>query len=131
MASHNNKKDSTMNLRQLSLALCISGLVSLSSQAADKPNFLIIIADDMGYSDLGSFGGEIETPNLDALAGEGVRLTNFQAAPTCSPTRSMLLSGTDSHQAGLGNMGELLQENQKGKPGYIEAVPRLGYMLLG
>lgn len=107
-----------MNLRYLSLALCITGLVSLSCQAAEKPNFLIIVADDLGYSDLGSFGGEIATPNLDALAQEGVRLTNFQAAPTCSPTRSMLLSGTDSHQAGLGNMGELTQDFQKGKPGY-------------
>jgi len=107
-----------MKLRQLSLALCISGLFSLGCQAADKPNFLIILADDLGYSDLGSFGGEIETPNLDALAGEGVRLTNFQAAPTCSPTRSMLFSGTDSHQAGLGNMGELTQDFQKGQPGY-------------
>lgn len=107
-----------MNLRHLSLALCITGLASLACQAAEKPNFLIIIADDLGYSDLGSFGGEIETPNLDALASEGVRLTDFQAAPTCSPTRAMLFSGTDSHQAGLGNMGELLQEDQKGKPGY-------------
>lgn len=107
-----------MNLRHLSLALCITGLASFACQAADKPNFLIIVADDMGYSDLGSFGGEIETPNLDALASEGVRLTNFQAAPTCSPTRAMLLSGTDSHQAGLGNMGELMQDFQKGQPGY-------------
>ncbi len=107
-----------MNLRRLSLALCITALVSLPCQAAEKPNFLIIIADDLGYSDIGSFGGEIDTPNLDALARDGVRLTDFHTAPTCSPTRAMLFSGTDSHQAGLGNMGELLQENQKGKPGY-------------
>ncbi|MGP3789723.1 arylsulfatase [Pseudomonas sp. B392_1p] len=107
-----------MNLKRLSLALCLTGLCSLSLQAAEKPNILIIIADDLGYSDLGSFGGEIDTPNLDALASEGVRLTNFQAAPTCSPTRAMLLSGTDNHLAGLGNMGELLQDYQKGQPGY-------------
>ncbi|MCG4455324.1 sulfatase-like hydrolase/transferase, partial [Pseudomonas sp. MMS21-TM103] len=67
-----------MNLRQLSLAFYITGLASLSCQAAEQPNFLIIIADDLGYSDLGSFGGEIETPNLDALAHKGGRLTNFQ-----------------------------------------------------
>lgn len=109
-----------MKLRQLSLAFCFAGLASLGCQAAEKekPNFLIIIADDLGYSDIGSFGGEISTPNLDELASEGIRLTSFQTAPTCSPTRSMLLSGTDNHQAGLGNMGELLQEDQKGKPGY-------------
>ena len=75
-----------MNLRQLSLAICITGLTSLSCLAAEKPNVLIIIADDLGYSDIGSFGGEIQTPNLDALASEGVRLTSFQTAPTCPPT---------------------------------------------
>lgn len=113
-----NKKDCTMNLRQLSLALCITGLASFACQAAEKPNFLIIIADDLGYSDIGSFGGEIDTPNLDALASDGVRLSAFQAAPTCSPTRAMLFSGADSHQAGIGNMAEVLTEDQKGKPGY-------------
>lgn len=107
-----------MNLRKLSLALLASSAFSLGSQAADKPNVLIIMADDLGYSDIGSFGGEIETPNLDKLADEGRRLTNFHTAPTCSPTRSMLLSGADNHQAGLGNMAELVQDFQKGKPGY-------------
>ncbi|BAN45853.1 arylsulfatase [Metapseudomonas resinovorans] len=107
-----------MNLRRFSLALLASGAFSLGSQAADKPNVLIILADDLGYSDIGSFGGEIETPNIDQLAARGLRLTNFHTAPTCSPTRSMLLSGTDNHQAGLGNMGELMQDFQKGKPGY-------------
>jgi arylsulfatase A-like enzyme len=107
-----------MKLKQLSLALCLAGAFSLNLQAAEKPNVLIIIADDLGYSDIGAFGGEISTPNLDSLANEGVRLTDFQTAPTCSPTRSMLFSGTDNHQAGLGNMGELLQDYQKGQPGY-------------
>ncbi|MEH6577153.1 MAG: arylsulfatase [Amphritea sp.] len=83
-----------------------------------RPNILLIVADDLGYSDIGAFGGEIDTPNLDALADSGVRMTSFHTAPTCSPTRAMLLSGTDSHQAGLGNMAELLQPEQKGKPGY-------------
>ncbi|WP_417543298.1 arylsulfatase [Marinobacter sp.] len=106
-------------LRLLGLAL---GLVTVSmmasASAAEKPNFLLIVADDLGYSDIGAFGGEIETPTLDALADEGIRMTNFHTAPTCSPTRSMLLSGTDSHQAGMGNMAELLTSEQKGKPGY-------------
>ena len=73
---------------------------------AKRPNILLIVADDLGWSDLGSFGGEIHTPNLDNLAFSGLRLTNFYVAPTCSPTRSMLLSGTDNHLAGLGNMEE-------------------------
>jgi arylsulfatase len=87
-------------------------------QAAVRPNILLVVADDMGWSDLGSFGSEIETPNLDALAKRGVKFTDFHTSMSCSPTRSMLLSGTDNHLAGLGNMGELLTDEQKGKPGY-------------
>jgi arylsulfatase len=85
---------------------------------ATKPNILLIIADDMGYSDITCFGGEVQTPNIDALAKSGLRATNFYVAPTCSPTRSMLLSGCDHHVAGLGNMEELAGPTQKGKPGY-------------
>ena len=83
-----------------------------------KPNILLIIADDMGYSDIGPFGGEINTPTLDRLAENGIRLTNFHVLPTCSPTRSVLLSGTDNHIAGLGSMGEIVSSKQKGHPGY-------------
>jgi arylsulfatase len=89
-----------------------------SRQQSKKPNILLIVADDMGYSDIGSYGGEIKTPVLDQLAQQGVRYTDFYVSPTCSVTRSMLLSGTDNHVAGLGNMGELNAPNQVGKPGY-------------
>ena len=82
------------------------------------PNILVIIADDLGYSDIGAFGGEIQTPNLDTLAHDGLRLTNFHTAATCSPTRAMLLSGTDHHPVGLGTMPGHLSSNQAGKPGY-------------
>ncbi|WP_342657294.1 arylsulfatase [Sphingomonas sp. NY01] len=82
------------------------------------PNFLVIVADDLGWSDLGAFGGEIATPNLDALALSGVRFTGFHTAPTCSPTRSMLMSGVDNHEAGLGTMAELLSDATRGRPGY-------------
>jgi arylsulfatase len=84
----------------------------------ERPNILLIVADDAGYTDLGSFGGEIQTPNLDALAAMGVRFTQFAAAPTCSPSRSMLLTGTDNHLTGLGNMAEFMAPNQAGQPGY-------------
>ena len=107
------------------LILIIVALVSHSNHIRSeendqekRPNILLIVADDLGWSDMGSFGGEINTPNLDALAFNGIRLTNFYTAPTCSPTRAMLLSGTDSHLAGLGNMEEELGPNQKGKNGY-------------
>ena len=91
---------------------------SASNEADARPNILLIIADDLGYSDLGVFGGEISTPNLDALAGAGKMLTNFHVAPTCSPTRAMLMSGADAHRAGLGTMNGLWSEEQKGKPGW-------------
>ena len=85
-----------------------------------RPNFLIIVADDLGYSDVGCFGGEISTPSLDRLASTGVRLTNFHTASACSPTRSMLFSGTDNHIAGLGQMVEHMEKdvNYKDHPGY-------------
>jgi len=76
------------------------------------------VADDIGFSDLGSFGGEIATPALDALAQEGLQLTNFHVLPTCSPTRSVLMSGIDNHLAGLGTMGEITTPEMDGIPGY-------------
>jgi len=83
-----------------------------------RPNIVLIVTDDMGFADIGSFGGEIATPNIDALAYDGVRFTNFYTHASCSPTRSMLLSGVDTHLNGLGNMSEWIAPNQKGKPGY-------------
>ena len=93
---------------------------TLPSTKAEKPNILLIVADDLGFSDLGAFGGEIETPNLDALATSGIRLTNFYAAPNCSPTRSMLLTGQDNHSVGMGAMAEALRSFPmlQGQPGY-------------
>jgi arylsulfatase len=83
-----------------------------------RPNILLIVADDMGYTDIGSFGSEIATPTLDTLADEGLQLTNFHVLPTCSPSRSVLLSGVDNHRAGLGTMGELKTPEMKDVPGY-------------
>jgi len=85
---------------------------------ARQPNVLLIVADDLGYSDIGAFGGEIATPTLDQLAQEGLRLSNFHVLPSCSPTRSVLLSGTDNHVAGMGTMGEMLTPEMEGHPGY-------------
>jgi arylsulfatase A-like enzyme len=82
-----------------------------------RPNFLVIVADDLGFSDLGAFGGEIRTPNLDELAHRGLRLTNFHATPLCAVTRSELLSGTDNHIAGEGWMGGGPPKT-RGAPGY-------------
>jgi arylsulfatase len=94
------------------------GLTVASFAQDQRPNIILIVADDMGYADMGAYGGEIETPNLDALAAAGVRFTDFTASATCSPSRSMMLTGTDNHIAGLGNMAEMMAPNQAGKPGY-------------
>ena len=83
-----------------------------------KPNVLLILADDLGYSDLGALGSEISTPNLDALVGEGRLLTNHHVATVCAPTRAMLLSGTDHHRVGLGQMQLPLFPDLAGLPGY-------------
>jgi arylsulfatase len=69
-----------------------------------RPNILLLVADDLGYSDLGCYAGDIETPNIDGLASRGIRFTRFHTAPLCAPTRAMLLSGNDNHIAGMGNM---------------------------
>ncbi len=89
------------------------------NDARAQPNFLLIVADDLGYTDIGAFGGEISTPNLDGLAERGIKLTNFHVAPTCAPARSMLLSGTDNHTAGLGSMfGGAMLAGVEGQVGY-------------
>lgn len=88
----------------------------------ERPNILLIVADDMAYTDLSAFGGgDIATPTLDTLAEEGLAFSRFYAAAQCSATRSMLLTGLDNHQAGMGTtVGAYSQPapNQQGKPGY-------------
>jgi len=69
-----------------------------------KPNVIIILTDDMGYSDIGSFGSEIRTPNIDRLASNGLRFTHFYNTARCSPTRASLLTGLYPHQANMGNI---------------------------
>jgi arylsulfatase len=107
-------------LRVLAASLALGGALPAAAATDERPDILLIVADDLGYSDLGAFGGEIETPTLDALARRGLVLTNFHAGATCSPTRAMLMTGVDHHRAGLGTMAEALQFNpqQQGQPGY-------------
>ena len=106
-------------LRMLLAAMATMVAFAASVFAAEsRPNIVVILVDDMGFSDLGAFGGEIRTPNLDALANKGVKFTNFHTTPVCAPTRAELLTGVDHHQTGLGNFPELRQDNQIDKPGY-------------
>ena len=95
-------------LFSLGLALAATFVASASAgAAAPRPhNIIVIMADDMGYSDLGCYGSEIATPNLDALALGGVRFTQFYNTARCCPTRAALLTGLYPHQAGIGHMME-------------------------
>jgi len=83
-----------------------------------RPNMIIVLLDDTGFADLGAYGSEISTPNIDRLAANGVQFTNFHAAAACSPTRGMLMTGVDNHLVGMGNMLEIMADNQFEQPGY-------------
>lgn len=92
-------------LKQLSLAAAAAGLIfSIPKNRENPPNILLVLADDMGFSDLGCFGSEINTPNLDRLAIEGVRCSRFYNNARCCPSRATLLSGLYPHQAGISGM---------------------------
>jgi arylsulfatase A-like enzyme len=94
------------------IALLVGGGFSPAADAK-RPNIVVILADDMGFSDLRCYGGEIDTPNLDALAADGLRFTQFYNTARCCPTRASLLTGLYPHQAGIGHMMD-----DKGLPGY-------------
>ncbi len=96
------------------IALALLG----AAPAPKRPNIVILLADDWGFTDVGAFGGEMRTPNIDALAMAGVRFSNFHAAGSCAPTRAMLQTGVSNHRAGLGNMPETIPPEHRGKPGY-------------
>ena len=95
-----------------------------SALAAEKtrPNIVVLLADDWGFSDVGAFGGEIATPHLDDLARRGMRFSNFHVSASCSPTRAMLLTGVDNHRNGVGNMRETIPQSHVGKPGYLTVL---------
>ncbi len=100
---------------RITLAFCLMTLLCGEARAttAERPNIVVILADDLGFSDIGCYGGEIATPNLNRLADEGVRFTQFYNTARCCPTRAALLTGLYQHQAGVG-----LMINDRGLPGY-------------
>ncbi|HSG72918.1 MAG TPA: sulfatase-like hydrolase/transferase, partial [Planctomycetaceae bacterium] len=92
---------------------CLVGNGQHDLFAQSRPNIILIMGDDMGYSDVGCYGGEIDTPNLNALAENGLRFTQFYNTARCCPTRACLLTGVYPHQAGIGHM-----MNDRGHDGY-------------
>ncbi|MDB9756126.1 arylsulfatase [Pseudomonadales bacterium] len=95
-----------------------------TTQPTQPPNIVLILADDLGYSDLGSYGSEIDTPNLDGIAAQGMRFANFHTAASCAPTRAMLLTGVDSHVAGVANIIEAIPDYQATSPAYQGALDK-------
>ena len=109
--------------RHFTKIVCLSLLTlstSITVLAADnvRPNIVVLVADDWGFTDVGAFGGEIATPHLDDMARRGMRFSNFHVAASCAPTRAMLLTGVDNHRAGIGNLRETMPQAHLGKPGY-------------
>jgi arylsulfatase len=97
-------KPGKMNRRGFLAAATGGSVCSLAAQTAKRPNILLIVADDLGWSDLGCYGGEIETPNLDALAKGGLRFRQFYNTARCCPSRASIMTGLHPHQVGMGNM---------------------------
>lgn len=111
----------SVNWYYLALLLIIGPYIFLSAQEDSterKPNIVLILVDDSGLMDFGAFGGEARTPNIDRLANQGLMFTNMHASPVCAPSRAMLLTGSDSHIAGVANLPEMLPEEFQDKPGY-------------
>lgn len=105
----------------LALAVLVGGAAPAAT-ADERPNVVIILADDVALMDLGAYGGEARTPNIDALAGRGALFTQYRASPLCSPSRAMLLTGMDAHLTGVATIPEVLPKEQKGQPGYGMAL---------
>lgn len=131
MANHTSTRPHRLALAGLGLATaailtaCGTTLASDTAGVApvaesqNHPNIMMILLDDLGYSDLGSYGGEAETSNIDALAQEGVQFTNFHATPLCAPTRAALMTGQDPHRVGLGSMEGMTPPGvDQSTPGY-------------
>lgn len=95
-------------------AFLITSLITAYSASvfADRPNIVLVLADDLGFSDIAPYGGEVSTPNLTALAEAGIKFTNYHTAASCAPSRAMLLTGVDSHRNGVPNIPEAIPPEQ-------------------
>jgi arylsulfatase A-like enzyme len=104
----------------LLMGLLVSGSLAFTqpNPSTDPPNIVLILVDDAGLMDFGAFGGEAKTPNIDRLAQQGMMFTNLHASPTCAPSRAMLMTGSDSHLAGVANLPEMLPKSYQGLKGY-------------
>lgn len=100
------------------LAVAAMPATAQQAQSAQRPNIVVIVADDVGFTDLGVYGGEARTPNIDALARRGAQFSRYYSSPLCSPSRAMLLTGMDAHRTGHSTIIEVLPPELRGRPGY-------------
>ena len=117
-----------------SAAVALMSFAGVEAQTAapSKPNIIVILADDQGYSDWGCMGSEIPTPNIDALAARGLKFTTFYNTPKCSPSRASLLTGTYPHQAGLGHLEQYAFAGSQGIKGrLLDRVATIAELLKG
>lgn len=104
--------------RQFAASLLFAAFLFLPGLLSAKPNFVVVLVDDGGFMDFGGYGGEARTPNIDRIADAGVRFSNYHTSPLCAPSRAMLLTGLDSHRAGVANIHEVLRPEQAENPAY-------------
>lgn len=120
-ASHRGLRAAGLAL--LGLLTLAFGPSAAAPAASKAPNIVVIVVDDAGYTDFGAYGGEIATPTIDALAAGGTRFANFHATPMCAPSRAMLLTGVDSHTAGVANLPESTPPAHRRDPAYQGRLP--------
>lgn len=118
MKSARAKNWLSLALTCLAIALGAHTPAQGQTTAPQRPNIVVIVADDVGFTDLGAYGGEARTPNIDALAQRGAQFSRYYSSPLCSPSRAMLLTGMDNHRTGHSTIIEVLPPEMRGRPGY-------------
>ena len=114
-------EDSTSPALDLSVS---DGVTSVAHASRPRPNVVLVLADDLGFSDIAAYGSEINTPTISALAANGIRFSNYHTAGSCAPARAMLLTGVDSHIAGVPNIPEMIPPEQRAYPHYQGVLGR-------
>ncbi|MBP6690395.1 MAG: sulfatase-like hydrolase/transferase, partial [Hyphomonadaceae bacterium] len=95
-----------------------AGSSAQTPPAPTRPNIVVIVIDDAGFTDLAAYGGEARTPNINALAQRGAQFTRYYSSPLCAPSRAMLLTGVDAHRTGVSTIPEVIPREHIGQPGY-------------
>ena len=129
--SNNTWRNAVLGALGVSVIWPVVALAEVTASRA--PNVVLLLADDLGFADLGAYGSEIQTPNIDRLAASGMRFSNFHVAASCAPTRAMLMTGLDSHTVGVANIPEAIPDEQSHAPAYQGVldtrVPTIAEML--